>query len=192
MTQDISTPTAYQRKATVESAVSYMGSIMSFLARGEETGGRFALMEFRTKAGNEPPPHVHEWEHEMYYVFEGTMEFYCEDKVLTVGPGEVVFLPQGKPHAFYICSSFVRTLIFIQATGEHAVGLDRYFIGMGDPATSMELPSKATTHIMSDPSRVIRLGAENGVRILSPEETAIALPHYPGFGANVAHASQSR
>jgi quercetin dioxygenase-like cupin family protein len=188
MKQDFSTPVAYQRTATVDSTVSYMGSMMSFLAKGEETGGSFALMEFRTKAGNEPPPHIHDWEHEMYYVLEGSIEFYCEDKVLTVGQGEVVFLPQGKPHAFYIRSSFVRTLILIQAVSDHPVGLDRYFVGMGEPATSMDLPSNAITHIMSDPGRVIRLGAENGIRILSPEEAAAALPQYPGFGANVAPA----
>jgi hypothetical protein len=38
---------------------------MAFLATGSETGGRFALMEYHTKLGNEPPPHVHEREHEL-------------------------------------------------------------------------------------------------------------------------------
>jgi oxalate decarboxylase/phosphoglucose isomerase-like protein (cupin superfamily) len=39
-------------------------------------------MEYHTKPGNEPPPHVHEREHELYFLLEGTMRFYCEDKVL--------------------------------------------------------------------------------------------------------------
>lgn len=177
--------TAYKRTSALDSTMFYMGSLMSFLARGEDTGGRFALTEYQAKPGNEPPPHVHEWEHEMYYVLEGVMEFYCEDKVLVAHAGEVVFLPQGKPHAFYIRSPHLRALILVQAVGEHAVGLDRYFSEMAEPATSMNLPTEAVTYMMDDPSHAIRLGAANGVRFLSPEETAKELPHYPGFGVNL-------
>src|SRR5215813_7868165 len=130
-------PTAFARAVNVESTFAYMGSLMTFLAKGAETSGRFALMEFHTKPGNEPPPHVHEREHELYFVLEGTMRFYCEDKILDIGAGEVVFLPQGKAHAFACTSNFVRTLIFVQATGEDAVVLDKYFLAMGEPAGSM-------------------------------------------------------
>src|SRR5882757_6315902 len=101
---------------------------------GSETDGRFALMEFRTKAGNEPPPHIHEWEHEVYFVLEGQMCFYCENKTLDIGVGDFVFLPQGKAHAFNCMSDVVRTLIFVQAAGTDAVGLDRYFLAIGEPA----------------------------------------------------------
>ena len=97
-------------------------------------------MEFHSRPGNEPPPHVHEWEHELYYLLEGRIEFYCDDKFLRIGAGEVTFLPQGKARAFYIRSPIVRALIFVQATDERAVGLDRYFIDMGEPAASMEFP----------------------------------------------------
>ncbi len=175
-------PVAYQREATLDSSMFYMVSLQSFLAKGDDTGGRFALMEFQGKPGNEPPPHVHEWEHELYYVLEGVMESYVEDKILLARAGEVIFLPQGKPHALYIRSSYLRVLILAQASGEHAVGLDRYFIAMAEPATSMSLPIGAVTYTMDDPSHSIRLGAENGIHILSPEETAKELPHYPGFG----------
>ena len=179
-------PSAFQRSSSVETTLAYMGSNMSFFAKGEETGGRFALMEFRSRPGNEPPPHIHEWEHEMYYVLEGTIEFYCDGKILNIGPGQVAFLPQGKAHAFYVRSPMVRTLIFVQATDERAVGLDRYFIGMGEPAASMELPDHQATHVMSDPAHVTQVAAANGIRILSPEETKELLPHYPGFGIDPA------
>ena len=183
MTQiKIESPVAYQRKAILDSSMFYMGNLQSFLAKGEDTGGRFALMECQVKPGNEPPPHVHEWEHELFYVLEGAIEFYVEDKILLARAGEVVFLPQGKPHAFYVRSSHVRTLILVQASGEHPIGLDRYFIAMAEPATSMSLPIGAVTYAMDDPSHSIRVGAENGIHILSPEETAKELPHYPGFG----------
>jgi mannose-6-phosphate isomerase-like protein (cupin superfamily) len=178
-------PTAFARAVNVESTFAYMGSLMTFLAKGSETSGRFALMEFHTKPGNEPPPHIHEREHELYFVLEGTMRFYCEDKILDVGTGEVVFLPQGKAHAFICTSDVVRTLIFVQATGQDAVGLDSYFLAMGEPATSMVLPESAVTYAVDDPEHAIRVGASNGIRILSPSESQRTLPQYPGFGMPV-------
>jgi mannose-6-phosphate isomerase-like protein (cupin superfamily) len=184
-TKEQASPIAYARAVNVESTIQYMGSLMTFLAKGSETGGRFALMEFRTKCGNEPPPHVHEREHELYFVLEGTMRFYCEDKVLDVGAGDVVFLPQGKAHAFACTSNVVRTLIFVQATGKDAVGLDNYFLAMGEPATSMVLPESAVTYAIDDPEHAIQVGVRTGIRILSPSESQSALPQYPGFGMPV-------
>ena len=156
---------------------------MSLFARGEETGGRFALMEFHSRPGNEPPPHIHEWEHELYYLLEGRMEFYCDDEILSIGAGEIAFLPQGKAHAFYIRSPTGRALISVQATDERAVGLDRYFIDMGEPAGSLELPDHQATHAMSDPAHAILGRGCQWNPYLVAEETAELLPHYPGFGA---------
>lgn len=74
----------------------------------------------------------------------------------------------------------------VQATTEHSVELDGYFTDVGEPAESMELPPNAKTYIASDISHAISLGIAHGVRLLSPEETAAALPHYPGFGTNLS------
>jgi mannose-6-phosphate isomerase-like protein (cupin superfamily) len=178
-------PTAFARAVHLDSTFAYMGSLMTFLAKGSETSGRFALMQYHTKRGNEPPPHVHEREHELYFVLEGTMRFYCEDKILDIGPGDVVFLPQGKAHAFNCTSNAVRTLIFVQATGKDAIGLDSYFLAMGEPATSMVLPESAVTYAIDDPQHAIRVGASTGIRILSPSESQQILPQYPGFGMPV-------
>jgi quercetin dioxygenase-like cupin family protein len=162
-----------------------MGSLMTFLAKGSETDGRFALMEFQTKPGNKPPPHIHEREHELYFVLEGTMRFYCEYKVFDVEAGEVVFLPQGKAHAFNCTSDFVRTLIFVQATGSDAVCLDSYFLAMGQPASSMVLPEGEETYAADDPEHAVGVAASLGIRILSSAEAQQALPQYPGFGVPV-------
>jgi quercetin dioxygenase-like cupin family protein len=169
-------------KSTLATSRFYMGSIMSFLAKGEETGGRLALMEYQAKPGNEPPPHIHEWEHETYYVLEGIMEFYCDGQVFLLHPGDFAFFPKGKAHAFYIRSPHIRVLIGIEATGEHAVGLDRYFLEMSAPTESLSLPKEAVTYVMDDPEHAVGIGARHGIQILTPEETAELLPHFPGFG----------
>jgi mannose-6-phosphate isomerase-like protein (cupin superfamily) len=185
-TEEQTIPAAYSREVNVDSTIDYMGSLMTFLAKGSETSGRFALMEYHTKPGDEPPPHVHEREHELYFVLEGKMRFYCEDKILDSGAGDVVFLPQGKAHAFTCTSDFVCTLIFVQATGKDAVGLDSYFLAMGEPAASMVLPESAVTYAVDDPEHAMRVGASTGIRILSKSEVQRELPHYPGLGVPFA------
>ena len=59
---------SFKRVAEVATSRNYMGNIVSFLVRGDDTDGRLALVEYKTKPGNEPPPHIHLWENELYYV----------------------------------------------------------------------------------------------------------------------------
>jgi hypothetical protein len=47
------------------------------------------------------------------------------------------------------------------------------------------LPEFAVTYAVDDPERAIRVGAANGIRILSPSESQRELPQYPGFGMPV-------
>jgi quercetin dioxygenase-like cupin family protein len=182
-------PSAFVRAASLETSMMYMGSIMSFLVRGQETGGRFAMVEYRARPGNEPPPHVHLSEHEIFHVLEGQIEFHCEDQVETVDAGETIFLPKAKAHAFYIRSPYVRTLIIALATTDQPVALDTYFAGMAEPAISMDLPARAVTYRMDDPSHAIEAGARYGIKMLSPDEAKEVLPHFGGLGANLAPTS---
>jgi quercetin dioxygenase-like cupin family protein len=167
---------AYRRSADLGSSMFYMGSVMSFLATGDETGGRIALMEYRSRPGNEPPPHIHEWENELYYVLEGNVDFYNGDQLLAAGPGDTVSLPQGDAHTFTVRTPSVRMLILVQATGDHPVGLDSYFRKMAEPAASIALPEGAETYAIDDPNHATQVGAENGLRMLSADEVAVALP----------------
>jgi quercetin dioxygenase-like cupin family protein len=182
MNNPISSLPAFVRGSDLDTSVFYMGSLMSFLAKGTDTGGRFAVVEYQARPGNEPPPHVHHWENELFYVLEGVMELYVGSKVLVVGPGNLAFAPQDKPHAFTIRSPLLRMLVLVQATGAHAVGLDAYFNAMATPAEQMDLPANAVTYRMDDPAHAVQVAAEHGLRILTPEETARELPSYPGFG----------
>ncbi|MGY1761983.1 cupin domain-containing protein [Geodermatophilus sp. SYSU D00779] len=67
-------------------------------ASAESTAGAFTVFE-------EVPPltdvarHVHQHEDEVYYVLDGEHEFDCGDRTFRLGPGDLVFLPRGIPHA---------------------------------------------------------------------------------------------
>ena len=113
------------------------------------------------------------------------MRFYCEDKTMDINAGDVVFLPQGKAHAFNCLSPQVRTLILVAASGDGSVGLDSYFLTMGEVTQSMSLPDHAVTYGEETPERAIKACNDNGIYVMSEDETRKALPQYPGFGAPV-------
>ena len=167
----------YKRRTDLESTYAYMGSLMTFLVEGRDTGGQSALMEYRAKPGNEPPPHWHEVEDETLCVLEGEMEAYLSDQVLRIGPGEILFIPHGEPHAWYILSPSFRMLIM--ATPAR---MDGYFRQMGQPAETLELSDDAVTYAMSDAQHAIDVGAKHGTRFMTPEQIKRAFPKYAGFG----------
>jgi quercetin dioxygenase-like cupin family protein len=175
-------PASFARTATLDTTRSYMGSLMSFLTTGTETGGGLAMMEYQGRPGNEPPPHIHLWENEIVYVLDGIMAMYCGDAIMVLHPGEMAFIPCGQAHAFYIRSAQCRALAIVQSVGEQPVALDAYFMQMSSPATSMTLPADPVTYQMEDPAHAVAVAAAHGMQILSPDEAAIALPRYPGFG----------
>ncbi len=76
----------------------FSGTTMVVRAPADATGGSYTLLE-------ELPPlldtsaHVHSREDETYYVLEGDHVFVCGGQEFEVGPGGVVFLPRGIPHA---------------------------------------------------------------------------------------------
>jgi quercetin dioxygenase-like cupin family protein len=168
----------YTRGRTLDFTKTYNGSLLSFLATGRDTAGRSALVEFRGQPGHELPPRTHAWEHATYVVLEGELEFHCADQMRVVPAGALAFAPQGAPHAFRIRSPRARVLVAVQAVGEHAVGLDQFWLAASSPATSLTLPPRSPTYTTDDPLYAVRLGATHGLHFLTAAETAVALPHY--------------
>jgi quercetin dioxygenase-like cupin family protein len=178
-------PAAYSREGNVDSTIKYMGQVITVLAKGTETNGRFAFMEVKVRPGLEPPPHIHEREHELFFVLQGAIRFYTPEKTFDVQAGGVGFLPQGKPHTFACLTEEIRALIMVGATGDETVGMDGYLLAMGEPARDMVLPS-AITNAVEDPEQAISVGASWGIRFLTPEDTKRVLPLYPGFGVRIS------
>ena len=174
----------------LENSLAYMGSLVSFLAENSQTGGRFSLMWGIARRGNEPPPHVHAREHEIYFILEGEVEYFCEgeEKSFLARAGEMMFLPQGRAHATYFRSEQFRAIAVAIATGSEPTTLDAYFRQMAvGPATKLEVPDDASTYRemgASDVQKAMEIAAAHGITFLSPEETESRLPMYPGFGAN--------
>ena len=182
---------SFHRSANVECSLAYMGSILSFLASSSETGGALSVLLAHSRAGSEPPPHIHHREHELFYMLDGEIEFFCEgdESSFVVSSGDMAFLPQGKAHGMYFRSTEIRALIILHAQEGGSIGIEPYFKQMAiGPAGSMRLPELVTQYSTAEPDemqKAFRLAAANGITLLSPEETVRRLPFYPGFGANI-------
>jgi len=73
-----------------------------FMLDGEETGGRFSLVEHPLPPrALGAPLHTHRNEDEYSFVLAGRIGVQLGDDVLEAGAGDLVFKPRGVPHAFW-------------------------------------------------------------------------------------------
>jgi len=122
-------------RQSLDHSVWYNGSLMTFLATGEDTHGQFALIEAVARRGNVPPPHIHHREDEIFYVLEGEIVVSVGDRTIKGTPGTMVFLPRDVAHSFTIESEQSRMLILLTPAG-----LERWFKEFSVPAQAMSLP----------------------------------------------------
>jgi quercetin dioxygenase-like cupin family protein len=122
-------------RQSLDHSVWYNGSLMTFLATGEDTHGQFALIEVVSRRGNVPPPHIHHREDEIFYVLEGEVVVSVGDRTIEGTPGTMVFLPRDVGHSFTIESEQCRMLILLTPAG-----LERWFKEFSVPAQAMTLP----------------------------------------------------
>src|SRR3712207_9323889 len=79
--------------------VSLVGNTYAMLITGEQTDGRYCLIDMRVPPGGGPPPHRHDFE-EMFSVLEGEIELTFRGERNVARAGETVNVPANAPHAF--------------------------------------------------------------------------------------------
>ncbi len=87
------------------------------LVSGEQTGGRFAIIEARERQGAEPPRHVHSREDEFIYVLEGRLSIEQDGERFDRPSGTWLFLPRGSEHSFSVESQQARILVMLTPAG---------------------------------------------------------------------------
>jgi mannose-6-phosphate isomerase-like protein (cupin superfamily) len=175
---------AFKRTPSIGISTWYKGILISNLATEQDTNGAFELVVTRMRKGTEPPPHVHEREHEMFYVLEGVLDVYVGDAHLQATAGECVFLPKRKPHVFRIQSPEIHMLVLMTPGGFMNASA-----GMAIPAQTLNIPpDDGVTYATVDLGETIRVFGEYGVRFLAPDEIARELPCFPLAGP-LSHAA---
>jgi quercetin dioxygenase-like cupin family protein len=101
---DPSTPTLSVRVLPAgEGDTSSLGGVRNrFMIDGEDTNGRFALVEhlFAPRA-LAAPMHRHHDEDEYTYVLTGRIGAVIEGREVEAGPGDLLFKPRGQWHTFW-------------------------------------------------------------------------------------------
>ena len=164
----------FKRAASLELSKWYMGSLTTNLAEAKDTNGAFCLVEATLAPGNEPPPHIHTREDELFYVLEGEFDVYVGKQGFKVERGECIFLPRLEPHAFAVRSAQIRLLTLFTPAG-----IEDAFRSAGSPVKSRELPVGDLTYSNSDPKEIAQRFSGYGIRFLTQKEIADELPLYP-------------
>lgn len=84
---------------------------------GEQSGGDWAVVEWRVRAGDEPPIHTHTREDEALYVLEGAITAYVGDEEIEVKAGSYAALPKNVPHGLTVRGEEVRLLVTLEPAG---------------------------------------------------------------------------
>ncbi|MFD4542695.1 cupin domain-containing protein [Streptomyces bauhiniae] len=109
------------------SHISLAGNTYSILVTGQQTAGRYCLIDMRVPAGGGPPLHRHNFE-EMFTILEGEVDFVFRGNVQTVSAGSTVNIPANAPHHFRNNSGNpVRMLCMCTPAGQ-----EEYFTLCGD------------------------------------------------------------
>jgi quercetin dioxygenase-like cupin family protein len=93
------------------------GSTAELKLAGEQSGGDWAVVEWRVRAGDEPPIHTHTREDEAIYVLEGAITAYVGDEKVEVEAGSYAALPKNVPHGLTVRGDQARLLITLEPAG---------------------------------------------------------------------------
>jgi quercetin dioxygenase-like cupin family protein len=150
--------------------LAVVGDTYTVLLSGEQTAGRFTLIDMLIPAGGGPPPHRHDFE-ECFRVLEGSVEVTLrDDPPVLLHAGETVNIPANAPHAFRNGADVPARLLCTAAPA----GLEAFFAEFGDPVDSRTSPPPQ----LSDEERQARMrraaerAPDYGMELLPPGGSA--------------------
>lgn len=115
--------------------VSVAGGTYTILVTGEETHGRYCLIDMLVPPGGGPPPHRHDFE-EMFTILEGEVDLTFRGHTQRAATGWTVNIPANAPHSFKNKSDKPARLLCMCAPA----GQDEFFMAVGDMVDSRTAP----------------------------------------------------
>ena len=108
--------------------LAVVGDTYTVLLSGEQTAGRFAMLDMLIPPGG-PPPHRHNFE-ECFRVIDGSLEVWVRDlPPVRLEAGDTANIPANAPHAFRNPAQVPARLLCTAAPA----GLEKFFAEFGDP-----------------------------------------------------------
>jgi mannose-6-phosphate isomerase-like protein (cupin superfamily) len=151
---------------TLDRSLWYEGQLIVMYASGEEVGNSCCVFEGNCPEGMGPPPHIHLYEHEFFYITEGHLTAWVEGVKYEVPKDSVIFLPAGRTHWFISSAPVTRIFTFTVSAGHGSTpgSADMaVFRTFGRPAEAMQLPEPPKPEERPDPMAVMGLAEGNGL-----------------------------
>jgi mannose-6-phosphate isomerase-like protein (cupin superfamily) len=102
---------------------------------GDETDGRFCVVEFLQPPGEWSPLHVHKGSDQTQFVLEGELTVYLPGRAVVIGPGECINTPMNVPHTECVTSAQHARVLDVNAPA----GFDEFIAEGGKPTTGLTL-----------------------------------------------------
>lgn len=142
--------------------LAVVGDVYRFLTTGQETEGKYALLEAIVGPGGGPPPHLHRREEEGFYVLEGEITFTIDGERVVARPGTFANMPIGVPHSFKNETDRAARMLISLAPA----GLEEMFFEFGVPLPegSTECPPPSQKQI----EKLLAIAPRYGIELLLP------------------------
>ncbi|MEO7870621.1 MAG: cupin domain-containing protein [Candidatus Limnocylindria bacterium] len=137
-----------------------------FMVDGDDSGGRFAMVEHpmgpHALGG---PLHRHSREDEYSFVLTGRIGALLGDEIIYSEPGDLIFKPRGQWHTFWNAGDTDASLLEIISPA----GFERYFeelvelFAAGRAAPEVLAEVRSRYGLETDPTSIPRLVAEHGL-----------------------------
>jgi quercetin dioxygenase-like cupin family protein len=115
--------------------IGLVGDTYTITVTGEQTAGRFCVIDMHIPPGGGPPPHRHDFE-ETFIVLEGEMEATFRGQKSLVRTGDMINIPANAPHQFHNTSTEpVRMLCICSPAGQ-----ENFFLEVGVPVATRTTP----------------------------------------------------
>jgi quercetin dioxygenase-like cupin family protein len=118
--------------------VGVVGDTYTILVSGQDTAGRYTLIDMLVPPGGGPPPHRHDFE-EMFTILDGEIEFTFRGAIVVAKAGETINVPANAPHVFTNASAHAARLLCLCCPA----GQEQFFLAAGVPVAGRTEPPPA-------------------------------------------------
>ena len=141
------------------------GDRVSFLVTGAESHGGCFIAEAVAAPGGGPPPHIHHFEDESFYMLEGAATFQAGGQTIHAKPGDFIHIPRGTVHSLKNeMDKPARALVIVSPAGPK--GMQQFFEEAFALTTDPSAPLPPITEELV--KRMMAAGARNGLELVPP------------------------
>jgi quercetin dioxygenase-like cupin family protein len=120
-----------QARPNADESLTHLGVVgdtYTILVTGEDTAGRYTLIDMHVPPGGGPPPHRHDFE-EMFSILDGEIELTFRGETMVATAGATVSIPANAPHVFRNASDRAARLLCLCSPS----GQEDFFRAVGVP-----------------------------------------------------------